>query len=469
VKPAPILFQIGGLALLIAVAVQAISVAVVLMTPPPAPPRMSPATMRDALVDASIAQAQGWRRTFSDRAPFASSPGTGGMIAASIATDLNRQVEDVRVRTAQVTGAGDGYTSVSVMSRRIDAWGVGFSLGPATADKIDVDRLTAAVTLLPQFTLPAFEAALRGEDGRWVVVGPPDHQWLRWLLRLGLMLSLSLLVLGPLVWWAARRLTLPVRALADAAGRANLGARDAAFPAAGPREVIAVAEALTAMRDRLTAQVDERMRILAAVAHDLRTPLTGLRLRAETAPPGERDRMAADIARMEGMIADVLAFSTASQRLAQAQVFDLELLCVECADDAGARGGLVNRHALASALIQADPSRVRRVIVNLIDNAVRYAGAVDLSLEVHGGRAFVSVADRGPGLSAEQIDAAFKPFYRLEPSRNQYTGGVGLGLTIARDLARADGGEVILALRDGGGLNATVAYPIVRKSAAMTN
>ncbi len=459
-KRATILVQIGGLALMIVLAVQAISVAVVLMTPPPAPPRMSPATVRDALTDASVAQAQGWRRTFSDHAPFASSPGTGVMVAAGLAAALDRRMEDVRVRTAAITEGGEAHTSVSVMRRQHEEGDAGFTLGPSSTADVDVARLAAAVALLPQFTLPAFEAALRDDDGRWVVVGPPDREWSRWLLRLGLMLGLSLLVLGPVVWWAARRLTLPVRALAKAARTADLGSRDAAFPATGPREVIAVAEALAAMRDRMAAQVDERMRILAAVAHDLRTPLTGLRLRAETAPAIERDRMVADIARMEAMIADVLAFSTASQGQGETRDIDLATLCADCADDTVARGGRVKRHVMASVIIRADPARVRRVIVNLLDNAVRYAGAVELTVGVHGGRANLTVADRGPGLSSDQIGVVFEPFYRLEPSRNQHTGGVGLGLTIARELARADEGEVHLAPRDGGGLEATLFYPV---------
>ncbi len=451
-----ILAQIGGLALLIVLTVQAISVAVVLLTPPPPPSRMSPSTVREALLDPAVAQRMDWERRVVDSAPFGNSLGSGVMTAAGLAGALGLEADHVRVRTENGAPNEADAPPVTVTMRTTPDGQTGTTVTPGYGrPPLGLENaLGAALMMVPQFTLPAFETAMRQQDGQWVVIGPREPWLSSWQVRVLASLTISLLVLAPLVWWAARRLTLPVRALARAAQRDD---PDVVFPDAGPREVAAMAQALTTMRRRLIQQSEERMRMLAAVAHDLRTPLTGLRLRAETAPARERDRMAQDIDRMEAMIADVLAASGAATVGGDARPLDLGALCMEVVD------GLDGSAAVqvdAGVTVVASPMRVRRALTNLIDNAFRYGGSAEVSLTSHDGRAMIRVADRGPGLSPEQAARAFEPFYRGEASRNRDTGGAGLGLTIAGDLAQADGGAVELSARDGGGLTATIRYPL---------
>jgi len=455
-----ILSQLGGLTLLIMVSVQAISVTVVLLTPPPTPPRMSPFMVSKALMDAEIASAAGWSRYVTTEAPFATTPGTGDFVAVGLAKALGLKLDEVRVRMTGERGTDDA--SVSFASFRIGLW-------PNSPSTGDIDALAGAVAMVSAFTLPGFEAAMRRSDGRWVAVGPPDGQLRRWLLRLGAMLGLSLLVLAPLIWWATRRLTLPVTALVEMARNTKLGVPAEARCIDGPREVVAVGEALNAMHDRLTCQVEQRTRILAAVAHDLRTPLTSLRLRAETAPPAERDRMASDIDRMDAMIAEVLEFSKATVTRGKRQKINLGEICRDIVQDAALQGCAVTFGGTAEGMIEADPDRVRRVVSNLIKNAVQYGGSADVEVGAERGWSRVVVADRGPGLTPDQIEAVFEPFYRLESSRNRNTGGAGLGLAICKELAEADNGHVTLSGRDGGGLEAMLSFPIVTTSVHRPN
>lgn len=454
-----ILAQIGGLALLIVLTVQAISVAVVLLTPPPPPPRMSPSTVREALLDPAVAQRMDWERRVVGSAPFGSSPGSGVMTAAGLAGALGLESDHVRVRTENGALNEADAPPVTVTMRTTPDGRTGTTVTPGYGrPPLGLENaLGAALMMVPQFTLPAFETAMRQPDGQWVVIGPREPWLSSWQVRVLASLTISLLVLAPLVWWAARRLTLPVRALARAAQRDD---PDVVFPDAGPREVAAMAQALTTMRRRLIQQSEERLRMLAAVAHDLRTPLTGLRLRAETAPARERDRMAQDIDRMEAMIADVLAASGATMAGGDAQHLDLGALCVEVVEGLDEGNGSLAVRVDAESAVIASPMRIRRALTNLIDNAVRYGGSAEVTVTSSNVCAWIRVTDSGPGLSPEQITRAFEPFYRGEASRNRDTGGAGLGLTIARDLAQADGGTVMLSAREGGGLLATISYPL---------
>lgn len=453
--PRSILFQVGVLALAIVVLVQAVSVSVVLLTPPPAAPRMSPARVSLALKDPAVARREGWRRTVERNAPFDTTPGTGIMLAAGVAASLETAADRVRVRMARIRS---GAASGSSLAVRAGIAGHPVLLDGPRINAASVDAIVGAALMSPDFNAPAFEAAWQDDRNQWIVVGPADRPVGRWLARLTLMLGVSLLLIAPLTWWAARRLTRPVRALADAAARMQLDRPVDLVLESGPSEVRAVAAALGDMRARLERQLNERMRMLTAVAHDLRTPLTGLRVRAEQAPEAVRDRMAQDIARMDAMIGEILEYAAVhASVLADVGPVDLGPLAAESADDFPA--GLVTVSEFPVVRVQADPARVRRVLHNLLHNAVRYGCDVVLEVDRDQTDAVVRVSDRGPGLSDDQLEAVFEPFYRLETSRNRDTGGVGLGLSIARALAAADGGSVRLSRRRGGGLIATLHYP----------
>ena len=195
----------------------------------------------------------------------------------------------------------------------------------------------------------------------------------------------------------------------------------------------AAAAAMDAMRTRLAGQAVARSRMLAAVAHDLRTPLTGLRLRAEAAPPAARARMANDIARMEAMITRVLEYAEGEARPREA--VDLAEIARDLVDEVRARGGTVALEDGVPLLVLAEAGDVRRAIGNLIDNAVAYAGAARLRTVLDGEMGTLFVEDDGPGIPPHDRARLLEPFERGEASRNQATGGVGLGLSIVRDIA----------------------------------
>jgi two-component system, OmpR family, sensor kinase len=328
----------------------------------------------------------------------------------------------------------------------------------STTSPAAVNAMVGAALMSPDFSLPAFEAAWRQANGQWIVVRPAERAMGRWIARLALMLGLSLLLIAPITWWAARRLTRPVRALALAAQQVQIDRPTDLDFSNGPREVAAVAVALSEMRGRLESQLTQRMRMLTAVAHDLRTPLTGLRLRAEQAPPLARDRMAQDIARMDAMIVEILDYASARGGDAgKTQSVDL----AEAAKDAvdAFAPGSVSLSIKGRAKARAGPERLRRVLLNLVHNALRYGE--DVVVEVDAGQRWstIRVLDRGPGLEGEDLLKVFEPFYRIEASRSRDTGGVGLGLSIARELAAVDDGEVKLQPRRSGGLAAVLRYP----------
>ncbi len=306
-----------------------------------------------------------------------------------------------------------------------------------------------------------FSASVQQADGRWATVEPPRGFLSPWQQRVLLALVISMLLLAPLVWWMARRLTRPIRVFAEAAER--LGADPDAEPLApsGPSEVRTAIAAFNDMQASLRAHMRQRAQTIAAIAHDLRTPLTRLRFRAEQSPDTVRDRMAADIEEMDALIAQAMAFVRGETTPERREVFDLDALANACAEGFIETGAAVTFDGGGGALsVRADPAALRRALGNLIGNAVKYAGAARVMAFAEGGQAVVLVEDDGPGLPEDELEAVFEPFRRGERSRNRETGGAGLGLTVARQAARAHGGDVVLTNREGGGLSARLTLPL---------
>jgi signal transduction histidine kinase len=310
--------------------------------------------------------------------------------------------------------------------------------------------------------LPAlFAIAIRGPDGSHVLLRPqlPAHGWpltvlLAWLAGIAAAAAAA-------AWWAARRVARPLEVLAANAARAGAGLSPVfAAPEAAPREVGAIAAALDGMHARLRGVVEDRTRMLAAISHDLRTPLTRLRLRAEQiADPEERARAAADIDEMERMIAETLSFARADALETRAERFDLAALVHSLVDDRADLGADIALEGPASLTIEGRPGALRRALDNLAANALAHGGRARLTIAPGPSRILVHVDDDGPGLPPHELERVFAPFYRLEASRSRDTGGVGLGLAVARDIARAHGGDIVLANRSGGGLRATLSLP----------
>jgi len=311
-----------------------------------------------------------------------------------------------------------------------------------------------------RLTFAPFTASVQQPDGRWATVEPPRGLLSPWQQRVLLGLIISMLLLAPLVWWMARRLTRPIRVFAEAAER--LGADPEAEPLkpSGPAEVRTAIHAFNDMQASLRNHMRQRAQTVAAIAHDLRTPLTRLRFRAEQAPDAVRDRMAADIEEMDALIGQAMAFVRGETTPERREPLDLDALASDCVSGFAETGAAVAFDGGGALPVLADPAALRRALDNLIGNAVKYGGAARVKAFALDGAAVVTVEDDGPGLPEDELEAVFEPFHRAERSRNRETGGAGLGLTVARQAARASGGDVTLANRPTGGLVANLSLPL---------
>lgn len=273
-------------------------------------------------------------------------------------------------------------------------------------------------------------------------------------LLTGYFLAIAALALLAMVW-AVRPLKRLARA-ADALGR-DLGG--APLPESGPREARQAARAFNTMQRRLASYLGDRLRILAAVSHDLKSPITRMKLRAEMLrDETARERFLADLTEMEVLIAATLDFLRGESRQEAAARLDVNALLSALADDFAPLGQVVIADQ-AGQPIQARPAALKRCLANLLDNALRYGGGARVRLEETDAALRIHVEDSGPGVNEAELEELFEPYRRGEHSRNKNSGGVGLGLAIARDLARAHGGEVKLANRPEGGLRATLSLP----------
>jgi signal transduction histidine kinase len=396
----------------------------ILRRPPDSPPRVSATSF--VFVD-SIATESTRRRAES---PVRAAPDPGGRVV------VTRELDGVRTR---LNGT---ISSAPVRGALVPVEGRGFS--------ILADRLTFA----------PFTASVRQADGGWATVEPPRDLLSPWQKRVLLALAISMLLLAPLVWFMARRLTRPIRVFADAAER--LGADPDAEPLtpSGPSEVRTAIHAFNDMQASLRDHMRRRTQTVAAIAHDLRTPLTRLRFRAEQAPDAVRDRMAADIEEMDALIAQAMAYVRGDTPSERRERFDLAALAADCAGGFAETGAAVTFSDGESLPVDGDPAALRRALSNLIANAVKYGGSARVVSSVENDRAVVTVEDDGPGLPEEELEAVFEPFHRAERSRNRETGGAGLGLTVARQAARAFGGDVSLSNRPEGGLAARLELPL---------
>lgn len=338
---------------------------------------------------------------------------------------------------------------------------VGFTVRRSTDEDVVLGASAHQFTLLTdRLSFAPFAASVRQPDGRWATVEPPRGLLSPWQQRVLLALAISMLLLAPLVWWMARRLTRPIRVFADAAER--LGADPEAEPLApsGPSEVRTAIHAFNDMQASLRNHMRQRSQTIAAIAHDLRTPLTRLRFRAELAPEGVRDRMASDIEEMDALIAQAMAFVRGETTPERREPMDLDALTADIAQGFAETGADVAFSGGGALRISGDPAALRRALANLIANALQYSGAARVKAFASDGAAVVLVEDDGPGLAEDELEAVFEPFQRGERSRNRETGGAGLGLTVARQAARASGGDVTLERRSAGGLAARLHIPL---------
>ncbi len=249
----------------------------------------------------------------------------------------------------------------------------------------------------------------------------------------------------------------PIRRLAEAADEFGKGRDVPKFKPEGASEVRLAAAAFIAMRDRIARQISQRTEMLAGVSHDLRTPLTRMKLDLEMTGGGAE--MKQDIAEMEHMLEEYLAFAR-GEGGEEAAPTSLGDLLQSVAAQSRRQGGVIDLHVESEITVPLRPNAIRRALINLIDNAARFADHVSVRAGLRDDRVEITIDDDGPGIPADKRDEVFKPFFRVEGSRNPGTGGVGLGMTIARDVVRAHGGDIELGDSPGGGLRARVVLPV---------
>lgn len=272
--------------------------------------------------------------------------------------------------------------------------------------------------------------------------------------------AISATVILGLGLWAARSVTAPLSLFGAAAERLGRNVDAPPLPENGPEEVRKAAAAFNGMQARIKRFIADRTTMLAAISHDLRTPLTRMRLRVEFVTDDEdRAKLIADLDEMEAMIAEALAFARNEAETEAPVAVDLQVLAERIAADQVAVGALVAVAPGPEALIPGRPSALKRALTNLVRNAVLYGGSARISVETRAEGFAIHVDDDGPGLDEADLERVFTPFLRLEESRNKASGGVGLGLSVARSTARAHGGDITLANRPEGGLRATLFLP----------
>ncbi|UYY77414.1 ATP-binding protein [Sphingomonas sp. R1] len=295
----------------------------------------------------------------------------------------------------------------------------------------------------------SFSIGRRTEKG-WLVASVSRAPGLgRWRIAILQWMLVTLVILSLLAWAAARRISRPIRRLAEAAKRARLGAPEA-IPLQGPREIRDLGKAMEAMQTRILQQAENRTVMLAAMAHDLGTPLSRLAFWIEQLPDAARDRAVADIDEMRAMLAATLRFTRDDRAHGEMVRLDLGSVIESLVDDLGAAGNAVTVDPGPRMVLVGDAQALRRLFGNLVENALRYGRAAEIWWAVEDGHGEILVDDKGPGFDPSRAEKLFAPFVRGESSRNRATGGTGLGLAIVRSIVELHGGEVMLENRPGG-------------------
>ncbi|MCZ8218182.1 MAG: ATP-binding protein [Acidovorax sp.] len=280
-------------------------------------------------------------------------------------------------------------------------------------------------------------------------------------LQLGLLLDISvrLAALVAVAWWAARWLSRPMHRLATAAQELGRNIHRPPLPEDGTLECRDASRVFNQMQAHIRQQLAERDRFVAAVSHDLRTPLTRLRLRTESLGDARAQQLfRRDIAEMDAMIASTLDYLRGVAGAEAWVLLDVQALAESMADDQVAMGHRVTVAGQAAPL-RVQAVALRRCLDNLVGNAVRYGGSAEVTLHDAADALTIAVRDHGPGLPPEELERVLEPFYRVEASRNRQSGGAGLGLTIASDIVRRHGGQLVLRNAAGGGLVVAARLP----------
>ncbi|WP_230482990.1 sensor histidine kinase [Sphingomonas sp. Leaf21] len=303
--------------------------------------------------------------------------------------------------------------------------------------------------------------AVQQKTGGWLVtrsIWPRDGLYLVWRLIAQTLILYGIILLP--VLWIGRRISRPLRDLTRAAEGFDPREKGEPIPEQGPLDVSALIAAFNALRLRIGAMLEEKDRMLGAIGHDLRTPLAALRVRIESVEDDQdRLRMADTIAEMNKTLEDILSLARVGRPSEMETDVDLNALVDAVVADFHDLGQDVTFEEGGRLRLKLRPSLMRRAVRNLIENAVKYGYVADVRIDPQPDHIAIIVADQGPGIAPDQLEAVFDPFIRLESSRNRDTGGIGLGLALARSIVREAGGDIRLTNRPEGGLAATITLP----------
>ncbi|WP_300728754.1 HAMP domain-containing sensor histidine kinase [Pseudomonas sp.] len=313
----------------------------------------------------------------------------------------------------------------------------------------------------PSGEIPRYQVHLKLSDGNPVTIDvhPADMPMASWL---PLVLVLQLALLLGCTWMAVRLAIRPLTRLARAVETLDPNARAQPLDETGPSEVAHAAAAFNAMQQRIADYLKERMHILTAISHDLQTPITRMKLRAEFMEDSiERDKLQSDLSEIEHLVREGVDYARSVHGATEASYrLDLNAFVDSLVFDYQDVGKTVERVGHYHGAVQTRPHALRRVLVNLLDNALKFSGAAVLEITGEDDDSVcIKVLDRGPGIPHEELGEVLKPFYRVENSRSRETGGTGLGLAIAQELAIALAGSLRLSNREGGGLCAALVLP----------
>lgn len=311
---------------------------------------------------------------------------------------------------------------------------------------------------------PAFVAQVRLQDGTLATFDARQPQatenWpYRVLLSITLLLAAVIAVSLVAVRWATR----PLKTLADAADELGKNINRPPLAETGPTEVVSAARAFNTMQSRLATYLRERTQVLAAMSHDLKTPITRLRLRAELLEDAElRAKFGSDLQEMETMVLSALDFLRGMDNGESVQPVDVMALLESLQADLRETGSTVTLSGSAAGPYPGRPQALKRCLANVLENAIKYGKSAHIVIEDNAERLQIRIFDEGPGLPPEQLEKVFEPFYRVEGSRNRDTGGTGLGLAIAKNVIELHGGRITLSKRIEGGLEAVLTLPRMR-------
>ncbi|NOJ42965.1 sensor histidine kinase [Bradyrhizobium australiense] len=349
----------------------------------------------------------------------------------------------VRLDFGRNTASSSGVTSSQWIDLKPEAWPLSrpakfLYLDDATGMGLAV-QLANGAWLNTAFAKPA-------QDGFWTS-------------KSTLALGLSALSLSIIAVFAARGIAQPLRRIAVAAEALGRGQEIVPLPETGPDDIRRTAEAFNRMQARLHRFVDDRTRMLAAIGHDLRTPLTSLRLRAEFVPDEDiREKMLSTITEIQTMTEATLAFAREDATAENTRTVDLSALVESLCDDLAELGCDISFSEGQKISYSCRPDALRRACRNLVENAIRYGERARVRVERQTDSVDITVSDDGPGIPDGAKEQVFTPFFRIENSRNRETGGVGLGLSIARTIVRHHGGDIVLTNKQKG-LQATISLP----------